>query len=148
MSGLPYNYFTMKNLSASLEDYLEIIYNSLEETSTLIAKKLNISRASVSEALSKLEKKDLIINEGHKGIIITEKGINQAKKVLTKHKTLTSFFESTLGLDKESAENNACKIEHVITDDLFKRIESFQKYCNENSEYINKFKKGYIEKNI
>ena len=137
----------MNTLTAGLEDYLEIICNLLETTQDLkaveIAKKLNISRASVSEALAKLKEKDLINYESHKGISITKKGLNQAKKVILKHKTLTSFFENTLGIDKESAENNACKIEHIISEDVFKRIEDFQKYCNNNSDYINKFKEGY-----
>ena len=67
----------MSNLSASLEDYLEISCNLLETSQSVkaveIAKKLNISRASVSEALSKLADKDYILYEGHKGITITEK---------------------------------------------------------------------------
>ena len=90
----------MKDLSASLEDYLEIICNLLESSKSVkavsIAKRLNISRASVSEALSKLAEKDLIVYEGHKGITITEKGLIQAQRVITKHNTLTAFFEQTL----------------------------------------------------
>lgn len=136
----------MTNLSASLEDYLEIICHLLESSSSVkaveVAKKLNISRASVSEALTKLAEKDLIVYEGHKGITITEKGLQQAQKVIIKHNTLTAFFEKTLGIDKETAENNACKIEHVISEDVFERIEQFQKFCIDNSELIDKFKKG------
>ena len=136
------------NLSASLEDYLEIICNLLEASNSVkaveIAKKLNISRASVSEALSKLVDKKLIIYEGHKGISITEEGLKVAKNVIKKHKTFTAFFEDTLGLEKQEAEENACKIEHVISDKLFKRIQKFQKFCNTNKEYIDKFKKEYL----
>lgn len=134
----------MTDLSASLEDYLEIICKLLESSKSVkaveIAKKLNISRASVSEALSKLVEKDLIIYEGHKGITITEKGLNQALKVIDRHNTLTEFFEKTLGIDSNTAESNACKIEHVITEDVFQRISNFQKYCNKNSKFINNFK--------
>jgi DtxR family Mn-dependent transcriptional regulator len=136
------------NLSASLEDYLEIICNLLEASDSVkaveIAKRLNISRASVSEALSKLADKNLIIYEGHKGITITEEGLKAAKNVIKKHKTFTAFFEETLGLDKIEAEDNACKIEHVISDKLFKRIQKFQKYCSQNREFTDKFKKEYI----
>lgn len=136
----------MNNLSASLEDYLEIICNLLETSQSVkaveIAKKLNISRASVSEALSKLADKNLIIYEGHKGITITPDGLKKAKEVILKHQTLTAFFENTLGLSKECAEENACKIEHVIDDDVFFRIKDFQEYCN-NKEFISNFKKGY-----
>lgn len=136
----------MKNLSASLEDYLEIICNLLETSQSVkaveVAKKLNISRASVSEALSKLADKNLIIYEGHKGITITPDGLKKAKEVILKHKTLTAFFEETLGLSKECAEENACKIEHVIDDEVFLRIKDFQEYCN-NKEFILNFQEGY-----
>ena len=136
----------MNNLSASLEDYLELICNLLETSQSVkaveIAKKLNISRASVSEALMKLAQKNLIIYEGHKGITITEAGLKLAQEVIDKHNVFTAFCEETLGLNKETAEENACKIEHVIDDEVFKRIKLFQKYCSENKEFINKFKKG------
>lgn len=134
----------MSNLSASLEDYLEIICNSLENNESVkaveLAKKLNVSRASVSEALSKLSEKNLIVNEGHKGITITNEGLKRAQEVILKHNTLTSFFENILGLDKEISEENACKIEHVISDDVFSRIKDFHLYCEQNKKFIDKFK--------
>ena len=111
-----------------------------------IAKRLNISRASVSEALGKLAEKKLIIYEGHKGITITPEGLKRAKEVIKKHKTFTAFFEKTLGLDKKEAEENACKIEHVISGKLFSRLQDFQKYCTKNQEFIIEFKKGYMNK--
>lgn len=141
----------MKNLSASQEDYLEIICNLQENDKSIkaveVAKKLNISRASVSEALLKLQEKNLIIYQGHKGITITDKGLTQARKVIAKHNTLTSFFENTLGINTATAESNACRIEHVITDDVFERIEAFQIFCNENKEFIEKFKEKYNKDN-
>ncbi len=140
----------MSNISASLEDYLEIICNLLETTGSVkaveIAKKLNISRASVSEALVKLAEKNLIVYEGHKGIIITEDGLKAARQVIEKHNTITEFFETTLFLDRKTAEENACKIEHVISDEVFTRLRMFQSYCRENSDYVNEFKKGYLNK--
>ena len=136
------------NLSASLEDYLELICNLLKSSENVkaveIAKRMNISRASVSEALSKLAEKQLIIYEGHKGITITPEGLKRAKDVIKKHKTFTAFFYETLGLEKKEAEENACKIEHVISDSLFNRIRNFQKYCMKNKDFINEFKKGYM----
>ena len=136
------------SLSASLEDYLELICVLLETSESVkaveIARKLNVSRASVSEALAKLSKKNLIMYESHKGISITPEGLIKAKQVIEKHKTFTDFFEKTLGLDKSEAEENACKIEHVISENLFCRIRAFQHFCNENNEYIEKFQKGLI----
>ncbi|MCD7739815.1 MAG: metal-dependent transcriptional regulator [Candidatus Gastranaerophilales bacterium] len=137
----------MKNLSASLEDYLELICNLIETGQNVkaaeIARKLNISRAAVSEALMKLVEKNLIEYEGHKGITITSSGLKKAMDVISKHNTFTFFFEETLGIDREQAEENACKIEHVISDEVFLRIKSFQQYCSENPEFIQKFKEGY-----
>lgn len=139
----------MSNLSASLEDYLELICNLLETSQSVkaveIAKKLNISRASVSEALSKLAEKDLILYEGHKGITITEKGLKRAKEVIEKHNTLTSFFHNILGLDIAQSADNACKIEHVISEELFSKIRSFQQYCELNNEFVENFRKSNNE---
>lgn len=136
-----------KQLSASLEDYLELICNLLETSDSIkaveIARKLNISRASVSEALTKLADKKLINYEGHKGITITPEGLKKAQEVILKHNTFTSFFESTLGLDIKTAEENACKIEHVVSDDVFARIKDFQDYCLDNPQFIQNFKEGY-----
>lgn len=136
----------MSKLSASLEDYLEIICNLLKTGDNIkaveIAKKLNISRSSVSEALAKLAEKNLIIYESHKGITITPDGLKKAQDVILKHNTLTSFFEETLGLNKNTAEDNACKIEHVISDDVFERIMLFQNYCENNKEFTDNFKRG------
>lgn len=135
-------------LSASLEDYLELICNLLEDSESVkaveIARRLNVSRASVSEALAKLAKKNLIYYEGHKGISITEEGLKKAKEVIEKHKTFSKFFENILGLEREEAMENACKIEHVISENLFEKIKSFQNFCEENPELIENFRKGHI----
>ena len=134
----------MSNLSASLEDYLELICNLLETSESVkaveLARKLNVSRASVSEALTKLADKNLIVYEGHKGITITPQGLEKAQEVISKHKVLTSFFETTLGLDKTISEETACKVEHVITKEVFDRIKDFQLYCAKNDKFIEGFK--------
>lgn len=139
---------TVNELSASLEDYLELICNLLETSECVkaveIARRLNISRASVSEALSKLAQKNLIIYESHKGISITPEGLKKAKEVIERHRTLTAFFGKTLGLNREEAEENACRVEHVISDNLFKKIKEFQNYCDNNEELTQNFMKGLI----
>lgn len=136
----------MENLSASLEDYLELICNLLETSDSLkaveIARRLNVSRSAVSEALLKLAEKNLINYEGHKGITITSEGLTKAKNVILKHNIITEFFHNTLGLEKKTAEENACRIEHVISDDVFEKLKDFQTYCNQNEDFISKFQKG------
>ena len=138
----------MSNLSASLEDYLEIICNLLETSQSVkaveIAKKLNISRSSVSEALAKLADKDYILYEGHKGITITEKGLKKAQEVIVKHNTLTTFFTDVLNLEKEEAITNACKVEHVISDELFIKLKQFKKFCEVRNDIVKDFKETLI----
>lgn len=117
---------TNVKLSASIEDYLETIYEQLEKSNRIkaidIAKKLNISRASVTEALQKLAQKEYIIYEKNPPIELTEKGNEIAKEVMHKHRILCDFFTKILKIDHEEAEINACRIEHVITQAAFDKI--------------------------
>ena len=123
-------------ITSGLEDYLELIYNSTKAETNLraidIANSFNISRASVSEALIRLSDKDLILYEGRKGIKLTELGKQEALKIIKKHKILSDFFYKILGTDEETSSKNACKIEHVIDEDVIDKIETFTKYCIEN----------------
>lgn len=115
-----------KKLSASIEDYLETIYEQLEKHKRIkavdIAKKMNVSRASVTEALQKLALKEYLIYEKNHPIELTEKGIEIAKEVIHKHRILCDFFTKILKIDHEDAEINACRIEHVITQTAFNKI--------------------------
>lgn len=117
-----------ENHSASKEDYLEVIYefslNNQNFKAVDIAKKLNVSRASVSEALKKLSEQDFLIYEKYKPVSLTCKGKELAEKVFFKHQILCRFFEKFLKLPLDEAQINACKIEHVITDAAFSKIKS------------------------
>ncbi len=127
-----------KKLSASLEDYLEIIYNKINENSKVkaidISRELKVSRASVSEALNKLAKNGLINYEKYGQILITEVGIKKAKEIVLIHQELTKFFEN-LGIDSKEASENACKIEHIISNNVKKRIQDFNQFCKVNHEF-------------
>ncbi len=131
-------------ITKSLEDYIEYIYTSLSDDKELkaidIAKKFNISRASVSEALIRLCELGLVIYEGRKGIIVTEKGEIEAKRVIKKHQILLNFFNKTLNIEFEKASDNACKIEHVIDDDIISMLEKFNHYSDKNN-----LKKDFME---
>lgn len=122
----------MEKLTASLEDYLEVICNYVNDEKCIraidISKELNVSRASVTEALKKLANKGFINYGRYDLISLTETGREIASKVISKHVVLQTFFEKVLGLSPQEASENACKIEHVITDNAFNKI------C----EYVNK----------
>lgn len=131
-------------ITKSLEDYIEYIYTSLSNGKELkaidIAKKFNISRASVSEALIRLCELGLVIYEGRKGIIVTEKGEIEAKRVIKKHQILLDFFNKALNIEFEKASDNACKIEHVIDDDVVSILEKFNQFSDKNN-----LKKDFVE---
>ena len=116
-------------ITSGLEDYLELIHDTISQNKEIkaidIANKFNISRPSVSEALIRLADMDLIIYEGRKGIKITSKGIEEAKKIANKHKILSDFFTKILQINESLASKNACKIEHVIDDEVIEKIKEY-----------------------
>ena len=117
----------MAEISSSLEDYIEAVYSIYTKDNKVkaidVARRLNVSRASVTEALQKLEQFGLI-NYGHYGTIsVTEEGVKKAKEVIKKHETLSEFFENILGVEHSLAEETACKIEHVNDNRILKKLE-------------------------
>jgi len=135
----------MEKLSASLEDYLEMIYNCGDSVRAVdIARELNVSRASVAEALTKLEDKELI-ERLNNTITITDMGLKIAEDVVNRHSSLSSFFEDVLGANPMLAEENACRIEHIISAELLDRIQAFVKFARSDMEFTQEFKKFYME---
>ncbi len=139
----------LKNLSSGLEDYLEAIYiahlNNEPLKGAELARRLNISRASVSEALSKLVAKGLINYNSYEAIAITKSGIEEAKQVYNKHHTLEQFFEKVLGIAKPEASENACKIEHIVSKNVLDEMTRFTQFCEHHSEIMNLYKKEKLK---
>ena len=110
---------------------MEFIYETIDAKSTIkaidIANKFGIARASVTEALQRLEQKGYIKYGRYQPIELTNDGINLAKEITHKHITLCKFFSSVLELSQEEAEINACRIEHIITPTAFKKIKDYVK---------------------
>ncbi len=121
----------MQYLSSSLEDYLEIIYILMQNSDSVgitdIAKALSISKPSVNKAVNLLKEKGYICQEKYGKIIFTDKGINTAKSVYKKHNMLTAFLTNILGVSKKTAEIDACKVEHVLSNETILRMEYFLK---------------------
>ena len=130
-------------LTSGLEDYLEVISNYLKMYKKVraidIAKELKVSRASVSEALKRLAEKGFI-NYGRYGAIeITETGQTAAAAVIEKHTLLQKFFKDILGLEEQEAAENACKIEHVISEKVLERLNQFVKFNEDSPDFIREF---------
>lgn len=113
------------SLLESSEDYLERILMLEEKNSIVksidIALDMHFSKASVSVAMKKLKENEyIIINEkGH--ILLTEKGRKIAEKVYDRHITISNLFIK-LGVDKDIALKDACKIEHDLSDETYEAI--------------------------
>ncbi len=134
-----------KSLSSGLEDYIEAIYiahlNNKPLKGAELARQLRISRASVSEALAKLVSKDLIKYNRYEAICLTQKGITEAKKVYEKHHILEQFLETVLGIEKLEANENACKIEHIISQNVLNQLKLFTTFCHKNKTFLEAYKK-------
>lgn len=88
-----------------------------------IAEELGYSRPSVSNAVHLLEKKGYIDIVGTE-ICLTYEGRAKAEAVYERHRVITELFVS-MGAGKVVAEENACRVEHVITDEMFALIKNF-----------------------
>lgn len=118
-------------LTKSLEDYLEAI-KILTDTGRItrvkeISKFLNVKESSVVNALNILKEKGYIKQEKYGYIELTEFGNKEAKKILKKHKIVCKFLTNILKVSENIAQNDACKIEHIISDETIKKILQFLK---------------------
>ncbi len=109
----------------SAEDYLETMLMLKEKKGYVrsidIATTLNVTKPSVSYATKRLRENGYINMEKDGMITLTDKGMEIAEKIYSRHKILTSFFVS-IGVDEETAREDACKIEHDISDQTFEAI--------------------------
>ncbi len=113
------------SIQESGEMYLETILrlgeNGRDVRSIDIADYMNFSKPSVSIAVGLLKKDGYILVDGKGYITFTEEGRRRAEKIYERHKLLTEFF-ITLGVDPETAAEDACRLEHVISDVTFEAI--------------------------
>lgn len=122
-------------LYESGENYLETIYllkkSNKEVRSIDIALKLNYSKASISRAVNHLKGSGYITVDDKGFIDFTQKGLEMVEEIYEKHQILTRFFMLSINLDEKSAEEEACKIEHIISPKTFELI---KQYVSENKQ--------------
>lgn len=113
----------------SMEDYLErilMLSETLEIVRSIdIARFMNFSKASVSIAIKKLVAKGLVLHNEITGEIrLTKEGYDIASKTLDRHKTLSAFFEY-LGVEKNQALKDACRVEHDLSENTYTFLKEF-----------------------
>jgi DtxR family Mn-dependent transcriptional regulator len=118
--------------TASMEDYLEAIAKLGEGRKVVKVKQLSqmlgVKMPSVTSALKKLSEQELVEHERYGHIKLTPEGDNVARDVICRHEALTLFFAQALGIDQETAEEDACKIEHVISPLSMERLAKFVEF--------------------
>ncbi|NLK27986.1 MAG: metal-dependent transcriptional regulator, partial [Clostridiales bacterium] len=90
-----------------------------------IAERMGVTKASVNNAMATLASKGLITNEKYKEVFLTAAGLEQAKLTSKKHRTLLQFFTEVLHVDKNTADKDACRIEHVISNDSIRAMREY-----------------------
>ena len=115
------------SLQESGEMYLETIYVLSKKSSTVLAidvgNELGYSKPSVSRALGLLKENGYIEKSETGGIKLTKEGEKIAKTIYERHNVLSTLFMN-LGVDKKTAVEDACRIEHYISDKTFKAIKA------------------------
>ena len=113
------------NIEKTMEDYLEAILMIKEKhgyvRSIDVAELLSVTKPSVTYATKKLKDKGYLTSDHAGMLVLTESGMEIANKIYTRHKTLTKFFIQ-LGVDPETAKEDACKIEHDLSEETFRAL--------------------------
>ena len=115
----------------SAENYLETILVLQKRNGYVrsidIATELNFSKPSISNAMKQLSTKGYIQMDESRLITLTEKGRQVAEQIYERHQLISEFLEM-LGVDSQTAAEDACKIEHVLSKETF---EKFKEHVNE-----------------
>ena len=117
------------SLTRAGEDYLEAIYLLSGEGSSDgsvrsvdVAERLGVSKASVNKALSMLKETGMVAQSRYGRVTLTDEGRRYAAVVWRAHRALRTFLESDLGVDPEVADEEACLMEHVLSEDTMERL--------------------------
>jgi len=115
--------------SPNMEDYLEAIRTLSDEHGTVrvtqLSEALHVSKPSVTSAVSRLSSEGLVHHERYGTVELTNKGKIVADDVWKRHEALWVFLTEILGVSEETAENDACRLEHYLSPDTSRRLADF-----------------------
>ena len=135
--------------SERTEDYLEALSEIIDEKGFAkvkdISETLSVSPSSVTEMFQKLKQSGYINYEKYRGVTLTPKGLDIAVKTKKRHETLREFL-CILGVPDMIANEDACRIEHVVNAETMKRLTKFVSFVqdfDESPRWLNHFKHYY-----
>lgn len=113
------------NIQRAAEDYLEAMLMMQEQHGFIrsidVAQQLHVTKPSVSYATKRLRENGYITMQADGRITLTESGLGIARRIYERHKLLTEFFVH-LGVDRQTAREDACRVEHDISEKTFDAI--------------------------
>lgn len=136
-------------LTASAEDYLEMIYRlSLDTGFTRmheLSQALNVQPPSATKMVQRLAELDLLKYEKYGVIMLGEDGKKLGETLLKRHETIENFLRM-LGIQESNILEQTEKIEHTISVQTVKCFEDFINFLNENSDIVSRFKEYRYKK--
>ena len=121
-------------IQKSAEDYLEAMLMMKEQHGYIrsidIADHLGVTKPSVSYATKRLRENGFITMDHSGFITLTDSGMEIADRVYSRHKMLTDFFMA-IGVSPETARDDACKVEHDISEETFKAMSRYNEILKE-----------------
>ncbi len=127
------------HLTESSEMYLATIMILEKELGHVrvvdVAEELEVTKPSVTKAMNHLMKEGYIHKELYGNITLTPEGIVVATEVVKKRAMIVSYLERSLGLSHDEAVKNACRMEHVISEDM---LRSIKVYLQEENHQVSK----------
>ena len=122
----------MEKMSKSHEDYLEAIVmlggrTDVPIRSVDVATKMGVSKASVNKAVNVLKEKGLVDQPYYGDITLTDDGYEYGQSILDRHHLLFTVLTKVLGIPEERADEEACIMEHAISDDSFEKWTAYIK---------------------
>ncbi len=139
-------------LSASLEDYLDVILWSVAANGAArvrdIAGQLRVQASSVTGVLQALAQKQFIHYRPYEAVTLTPAGFEEATRVVQRHRILREFFTEVLGIAAGVAEEGACRLEHEIPTDIVRGLAEFMAYVKALPEADQAVLRRFAERSV
>ena len=138
-----------KELSSTLEDYLEAIFRIEKKKRAArvrdIASHVGVTKSTVNAALKSLAAKQLVEYEPYELIVLTPKGRDKALTIVMNHYIISDFLQSVLAVSRERAERTACDLEHAVDREMMERFVCFlavaKKFAADGSDLLGEFRR-------
>ena len=114
--------------SESLEMYLETMYRLETELGKIrcvdIANSLGVSKPSVNKAVNVLKEQGYLTQETYGSIHLTDAGREIGQQIFNRHKVIMRYLIEVLNVSEENAEEDACKMEHILSEETFNKMKN------------------------